>query len=143
MSNNTSNNISIQNIIETEAEILNNAFDLHKDSKSALKDLKKELQNSLKNNPEWVELDEKSKILKVNRKDISEQIKESDKQKDQIAAQFDEYTVVQDFILTMDEKYNDQIDRSLNSLSKSLAQAWITWEVEYKNWKLILVISKH
>ncbi len=135
--------MTIQEIISKEAEKLNNAYDLYKDWKSALKDLKKELQNALKNNPEWTELDEKSKLLKVNRKEISEQIKEADKAKDQIAAWFDEYTVVEDFKNSMDEKYNDQIDQSLNNLSKELAEKWIIWEIEYKSWKLTLVISKH
>jgi len=135
--------MTIQEIIAKEAEVLNTAYDLHKDWKSALKDLKKELSSQLKWNPDWVELDEKSKVLKVNRKDISEQIKEADKAKDQIAAWFDEYTVVEDFKNSMDEKYNDQIDQSLNNLSKELAEKWIVWEVEYKNWKLSLVIAKH
>ena len=135
--------MTIQEIISKEAEILNTAYDLHKDWKSALKDLKKELTSQLKSNPDWTELDEKSKVLKVNRKDISEQIKEVDKAKDQIAAWFDEYTVVEDFKNSMDEKYNDQIDQSLNNLSRELAEKWIIWEVEYKNWKLSLVIAKH
>lgn len=86
--------MTIQEIIAKESEKLNSAYDLHKDSKSALKDLKKELQSALKNNPDWVDLQEKAKLLKVNRKEISEQIKELDKSMDQIAAWFDEYTVV-------------------------------------------------
>lgn len=135
--------MTVQEIIAKEAENLNKAFDLLKDSKSALKDLKKDLQSSLKNNPDWVELQEKSKLLKVNRKEIWEQIKELDKQMDQIAAWFDEYTVVEDFKNTMEEKYSTQIDNSLNSLSKELAEKWIIWEVEYKNWKLSLIVSKH
>jgi len=32
--------------------------------------MKKEFENSLKQNPEWVELDEKEKLLKVNKKEI-------------------------------------------------------------------------
>jgi len=135
--------MTIQEIISKESDKLNTAFDLLKDSKSALKDLKKELNSQLKWNPDWTELDEKSKLLKVNRKDISEQIKEADKAKDQIAAWFDEYTVVEDFKNSMDEKYNEQIDQSLNNLSRELAEKWIVWEVEYKNWKLSVVIAKH
>lgn len=135
--------MTVQEIITKEAENLNKAFDLLKDSKSALKDLKKDLQSSLKNNPDWVELQEKSKLLKVNRKEIWEQVKELDKQMDQIAAWFDEYTVVEDFKNTMEEKYSAQLDNSLNNLSKELAEKWITWEVEYKNWKLSLIVSKH
>jgi len=135
--------MTIQELISKEAENLNKAFDLLKDSKSALKDLKKDLQNSLKNNPDWVDLYEKSKVLKTNRKEISEQVKEIDKQMDQIAAWFDEYTVVEDFTNTMQEKYSEQLDSSLNNLSKELAKKWITWEVEYKNWKLSLIVSKH
>jgi hypothetical protein len=135
--------MTIQEIISKEAETLNTAYDLHKDWKSALKDLKKELSSQLKWNPDWIELDERSKVLKVNRKDMSEQIKEADKAKDQIAAWFDEYTVVEDFKNSMDEKYNDQIDKSLNNLSRELAEKWIIWEVEYKNWKLSLIIAKH
>lgn len=135
--------MTVQEIIAKEAENLNKAFDLFKDSKSALKDLKKDLQSSLKNNPDWVELQEKSKLLKVNRKEIWEQVKELDKQMDQIAAWFDEYTVVEDFKNTMEEKYSAQLDNSLNNLSKELAEKWIVWEVEYKNWKLSLIVSKH
>jgi chromosome segregation ATPase len=110
--------MTIQEIISKEAETLNTAYDLHKDWKSALKDLKKELSSQLKWNPDWIELDERSKVLKVNRKDMSEQIKEADKAK-------------------------DQIDKSLNNLSRELAEKWIIWEVEYKNWKLSLIIAKH
>lgn len=135
--------MTIQEIIAKESEKLNSAYDLHKDSKSALKDLKKELQSALKNNPDWVDLQEKAKLLKVNRKEISEQIKELDKSMDQIAAWFDEYTVVQDFVNTMEEKYSEQIDQSLNNLSRELAEKWIVWEVEYKNWKLSLIVAKH
>lgn len=135
--------MTIQEIIEKEAKKLNSAYDLYKDWKSALKDLKKELQNALKNNPEWVELDEKSKLLKINRKEISEQIKEVDKAKDQISASFNEYTVVEDFKNSMDEKYTDQVDKSLNYISRELSLKWIDTEVEYKNWKLILIVSKH
>lgn len=135
--------MTIQEIITKEAEILNTAYDLHKDWKSVLKDLKKELSSALKNNPDWTELQEKSKLLKVNRKEIWEQIKDLDKSMDQIAAWFEEYTVVEDFKNSMDEKYNDQIDQSLNNLSRELAEKWIVWEVEYKNWKLSLIIAKH
>lgn len=135
--------MTIQELIAKEAENLNKAFDLLKDSKSALKDLKKELQTALKGNPDYTELQERAKLLKVNRKEISEQIKELDKQMDQIAAWFDEYTVVEDFKNTMEEKYSDQLDQSLNNLSRELAEKWITWEVEYKNWKLSLIVAKH
>ncbi|MCD5382580.1 hypothetical protein LR002_00460 [Candidatus Gracilibacteria bacterium] len=135
--------MTIQEIIEKEAKKLNSAYDLYKDGKSALKDLKKELQNALKNNPEWVELDEKSKLLKINRKEISEQIKEVDKAKDQISASFNEYTVVEDFKNSMDEKYTDQVDKSLNYISRELSLKGIDTEVEYKNGKLILIVSKH
>ena len=135
--------MTIQEIISKEAENLNKAYDLYKDWKSTLKDLKKELANALKNNHEWVELDEKIKLLKVNRKEISEQIKEIDKSKDQLASEFEEYTVVEDFKNSMEEKYNDQIDKSLNKLSRELAEKWIIWEIEYKNWKLSIIIAKH
>ena len=135
--------MTIQEIIEREAKKLSNAYNLYKDWKSTLKDLKKELSSQLKSNPEWVELQEKSKLLKVNRKEISEQIKELEKSMDQIASWLEEYKVVEDFKNSMDEKYNDQIDQSLNNLSRELTEKWIVWEVEYKNWKLFLVVAKH
>jgi hypothetical protein len=40
--------MTIQEIISKESDKLNTAFDLLKDSKSALKDLKKELNSQLK-----------------------------------------------------------------------------------------------
>lgn len=43
----------------------------------------------------------------------------------------------------MEEKYSEQIDQSLNNLSRELAEKWIVWEVEYKNWKLSLIVAKH
>lgn len=42
----------------------------------------------------------------------------------------------------MDEKYNDQIDKSLNILSREISNE-VTAEIEYKNWKLSLIVSKH
>ena len=105
--------------------------------------MKKNLRNDLKQNDEWVDLDEKIKLLKVNRKDLSEQIKDLDKQKDQIASEFDLYQEVQDFVMHSEEKYNEDRDKNLNWLSKELFDKWLNIEIEYKGWKLFLVVAKH
>ena len=78
--------MTIQEIIAKESEILNHAYDLKKDGMSALKDLKKDLKKALKYNPDWTEKNERLKILNTNRKGIIQQIRETQKEMDQIAA---------------------------------------------------------
>lgn len=135
--------MTIQELIWTASEWLQKAYEIYQSSQKALKDLKKELKNALKNNPEWQELEDQVKTLKNTRKDLTEQIKDLQKRQDQISADLDEYQVVQDFILTMDDKFNETKDKELNSLARSLTEKWVIAEIEYKNWKLVLVVAKH
>lgn len=135
--------MSLQAKIWEASKQLEPVFNNLKDAKTSLKDMKKEFENSLKQNPEWVELDEKEKLLKVNKKEIWEQVKEIQKSKDALSAQVDWYEEIEEFKLNMEEAFNDTKDKTLNSLSKDFSNEWIDAEIEYKNWKLTIIVAKH
>jgi len=135
--------MTIQDLIGQASTWLQKAYEIFQASQKALKDLKKELKNTLKQSPDWQELEEQLKVLKNTRKEMTEQIKDLQKAQDQISVELDEYQVVQDFVLTMDDKYNEVRDKELNSLSRQLSEKWIIAEIEYKKWKLVLVVAKH
>lgn len=135
--------MTIQDLIASASQWLQKAYEIFQASQKALKDLKKELKNTLKQSPDWQELEEQLKLLKNTRKEMTEQIKDLQKAQDQISVELDEYQVIQDFMLTMDDKYNEVKDKELNILSKNLSDKWILAEIEYRNGKLVLVVAKH
>ena len=135
--------MSIQESITKASEKLSESYENHKLAQDTLKELKKELKNELKKSDEYTEIEERSKKLKVTRKEIWEELKELGKMQDQIAAWLDQYEAVQDFALTMEEKFSEVKDKELNKLSRELTEKWMIAEVEYRCWKLIFIVAKH
>ena len=135
--------MTINELILKTAEKLWESFNNYKDAQEVFKNLKKDLKNELKADTAWQELEDQVKLLKHNRKEMSEQIKDLSKAQDQIAVWLEQYEQVQDYAVEMEDKFSNQKDKSLNSLSRELAEKWIIAEIEYKNWQLILIVAKH
>lgn len=135
--------MTINELILKTSESLSEIFKNYKAAQEVFKNLKKDLKDELKANPEWQELENQIKKLKASRKEIWEHIKDLTKRQDQIAVSLEQYEQVQNFALEMEDKFANQKDKDLNSLARSLAEKWIIAEIEYRNWKLILVVAKH
>ncbi len=136
--------MTINELLSVASEKLSESFKNYRAALEVFKNLKKDLKNELKTNSEWVEIEDQIKLLKTNRRDIWEQIKDLQKRQDQIAITLEQYEEVQNFSLEMEDKFSDKKDKELNSLSKNLAEKWILAEVEYRNnGQLLLIVAKH
>lgn len=136
--------MTINELLSTASEKLSESFKNYRAAIEVFKNLKKDLKNELKLNTEWRELEDQIKVLKTNRRDIWEQIRDLQKRQDQIAITLDQYEEVQNFALEMEDKFSDKKDKELNSLSRQLAEKWIVAEVEYKNTgQLLLIVARH
>lgn len=135
--------MTIQEFLLKAWQDLSESFKNYKAAQDTLKDMKKELKSDLKKDDKWSKCENQIRLLKNNRKEIWEQIKELQKQQDQIALELDQYKAIQDFVVEMEDKYSDNKDKVLNRLSRELAEKWVIAEIEYRNWKLILIVAKH
>jgi len=133
---------NIQDKINIAAEQLANAFNNKKASREALKELKKALKDVLQSNSDYTKLEDREKVLKRARKDISEELAEIKKSKQQIAIETDEQKELDDFVDDQEVKYSEVKDRVVVQLSRDLADEKMTAEVLYKSGQLILVVAR-
>jgi len=133
---------NIQDKINIAAEQLANAFNNKKASREALKELKQALKDVLQSNSDYTKLEDREKVLKRARKDISEELAEIKKSKQQIAIETDEQKELDDFVDDQEVKYSEVKDRVVVQLSRDLADEKMTAEVLYKSGQLILVVAR-
>ncbi len=132
----------IQSSINLAAKELADAFNKQKAARDGLKELKKALKEKLDMDPSYTELSEKEKKLKQARKEISDELAEIKKTKEQISMETDEQTEIDDFMDQQEEKFIAVKDKVIVQLSRDLVDYGLTAEIHYKSGQLILIVAR-
>lgn len=133
---------NVQGAINAAADILVNACNNRKAANDTLKDLKRALKERLEQDPEYAKLIEREKQLKRARKDISEELSEIKKNKEQIALETDEQREYDDFVEEQETKFLKTKESVITQLSRDLADEGMIAEVQVKGSQLILVVAR-
>jgi len=133
---------SIQEMINSAANELNEAYGQQKASKKSLKELKKALTEKLAESAHYQDLSKREQEIKKIRKDLTEELQEIKKEKEQMAMETEEQKEMDDFIEQQDTKFSKIKDRVIVNLSRQLADQGVIAEIHYKNGQLILIVAR-
>lgn len=133
---------TLQDIISSAASKLGEAFERFKASKKARKELEKQLENRLQEDPDYLNLLQEEKNLKKKRREISETLKDLKDQKNLMMRNLEEYEEVEEFVEKTEGAFLTRRDEVLEILSKDLSAKGIEAELKFKSGDLMLVVSR-
>ena len=131
-----------QSIFTEAGDKLHKALAEKKAGDDSIKDLKRSMKEKLENNDAYSELIKREKDLKQARKDLSNELSEIKKSKEQIVMDTDEYKEIEGFLEKSEESYVKTKDLVIGNLSHNLVDMGIVAEVSYKSGQLMLIVSR-
>lgn len=134
--------MALQSSINEAANQLNDAFAAQKMAKQGLKELKKALKDKLESEAKYQELLAREKKLKEMRKEMSEDLQEIKKEKEQMAMDTDEQREIDEFIEVQETKFLKIKDTVIVDLSRKVADEGMVAEIHYKNGQLIFIVAR-
>ena len=135
--------MNLQSLFAEASDELNSAFEKQKATQDTVKDLKRTLKDTLDMIPEYLELQEKKKVLTSAKKELTDELKEIKTLQDNIIQNTDEFKEMEEFVMDQDEKFGKTKDKVISQLSRDLADQGIVAEINYKKGDLILIVARH
>lgn len=132
----------LQQNITSAGQELTKAFLDKKAASGGLRELRKELKNTLSEDLTFAKLSAQEAELNKAKKGIADQLLEIKKDKEAISMETDEHKELDEFVDYHDQQFAEVKDRVITRLSSQIKEDGLTAEIMYKGGELHLIVIR-